>query len=300
MMVFALAGALCGYVMATVSVPLGLLELLLLLAAVDMFVIQRPRVPVSVGAKRRSYRFAISAVLGLAGPIALIVLSMFLPAPDALSTTVLAVAGAVVALLRSRLGAAHALACASVVALAAVGVAYESSPVLAAGIVGSTAGLAMCVGESKHSRRVFFAGMGALPALVGAAGAAGTPVDLTEGWLPLVAVALVASFGCFVARLVVSAIALDLSGRTTWVVALADALADTWLVLFGACAVVAGWHSLAAGLGVVVLAVAGGVLARRRVRAPGARLSPDDALDVVTAALCDQPGAPSPVPSLPS
>ncbi len=135
MLLFALGGAGCGYLMATVSPIVGLLGLVLLLIAVDVLVIRRPRVRIRVGQSARRVRSAIQIALGLAA-VSTVVALLFLEAfPEAVPLAVLAGTGATVTAIGRRLPLARRLSCSAVASLAAVGAFYDSSLFLGSGLL---------------------------------------------------------------------------------------------------------------------------------------------------------------------
>ncbi len=299
MLLFALGGAGCGYLMATVSPIVGLLGLVLLLIAVDVLVIRRPRVRIRVGQSARRVRSAIQIALGLAAVSTVVALLFLEPFPEAVPLAVLAGTGATVTAIGRRLPLARRLSCSAVASLAAVGAFYDSSLFLGAGLVGLAAGITLCLTESGAIRRCFVLGATVMPALAAAGAAAAIPLRASDGWGALIAVSLASALGAVLARVFVTATSLAGGvGMASLLVAFGDATADWWIVLAGTLAVAAAWHSLVAGtvlvVGVVAIAM---LIEHRRAVARGhiAAGQPhgDELLDAVVAALCDRPGAPS-------
>ncbi len=299
MLLFALGGAGCGYLMATVSPIVGLLGLVLLLIAVDVLVIRRPRVRIRVGQSARRVRSAIQIALGLAAVSTVVALLFLEPFPEAVPLAVLAGTGATVTAIGRRLPLARRLSCSAVASLAAVGAFYDSSLFLGAGLVGLAAGITLCLTESGAIRRCFVLGATVMPALAAAGAAAAIPLRASDGWGALIVVSLASALGAGLARVFVTATSLAGGvGMASLLVAFGDATADWWIVLAGTLAVAAAWHSLVAGtvlvVGVVAIAM---LIEHRRAVARGhiAAGQPhgDELLDAVVAALCDRPGAPS-------
>jgi hypothetical protein len=298
MLLFALAGAGCGYLMVAVDLAVGFVGLVVLLVAVDVIVIRHPRIPIQLGARARGIgsRLGVTAVAAVL--VTATVLVVLEPLPPLSSLLLLLAAVATVGVLGRRLPLDQHLEATTLVALVSVAALHDSSPWAGPALVGIASGIVLSLTvDANMPRRLSVVALAIWPAIVAAAAASALPVVGDDGLIGAIAIAVVATLAAVLARSFVSTVAVALRVRTAALaVGIGDLIADAPLAFVGVLSAIAAWYSLTAGIGVALAGLGLMWLFRRRAMASTAVSEAADRealLTAVTVALCDRPGRPS-------